>query len=135
MPYKTPLMFTSIMRSRSSILSRSSAVQYPHDGDFAGSGCDGVAGQPHRPGPFGELPQFYEDYAVPADSFARAVAFAIEQPEDVDINEILCRPTSRSYRRWGPLWIRFCRPERIYSASASPNEQALGNRAYRVTCG
>jgi NADP-dependent 3-hydroxy acid dehydrogenase YdfG len=26
-------------------------------------------------------------------SFARAVAFAIEQPEDVDINEILFRPT------------------------------------------
>jgi NADP-dependent 3-hydroxy acid dehydrogenase YdfG len=30
--------------------------------------------------------------AVPADSFARAVAFAISQPEDVDINEILYRP-------------------------------------------
>ena len=30
---------------------------------------------------------------VPADSFARAVAFAISQPEDVDINEILYRPT------------------------------------------
>jgi NADP-dependent 3-hydroxy acid dehydrogenase YdfG len=41
----------------------------------------------------------------------------------------------RSYRHWGPLWIRFCRPERIYSASASPNEQALGDRAYRVTSG
>ena len=36
---------------------------------------------------------FYEAYAVPADSFARAVAFAIGQPEDVDINEILYRPT------------------------------------------
>ena len=28
-----------------------------------------------------------------ADSFARAVAFAISQPEEVDINEILYRPT------------------------------------------
>ena len=28
-----------------------------------------------------------------AESFARAVAFAINQPEDVDINEILFRPT------------------------------------------
>jgi NADP-dependent 3-hydroxy acid dehydrogenase YdfG len=38
---------------------------------------------------------FYEQYAIPADSFARAVAFAISQPEDVDINEILFRPTSQ----------------------------------------
>jgi NADP-dependent 3-hydroxy acid dehydrogenase YdfG len=37
--------------------------------------------------------QFYEQYAIPADSFARAVAFAISQPEGVDINEILFRPT------------------------------------------
>jgi NADP-dependent 3-hydroxy acid dehydrogenase YdfG len=36
---------------------------------------------------------FYEQVAVPADSFARAVAFARSQPEDVDINEILYRPT------------------------------------------
>jgi NADP-dependent 3-hydroxy acid dehydrogenase YdfG len=39
------------------------------------------------------IAQFYEQYAIPADSFARAVAFAIGQPEDVDINEILFRPT------------------------------------------
>ena len=37
--------------------------------------------------------KFYEGYAIPADSFARAVAYAMEQPEDVDINEILFRPT------------------------------------------
>jgi NADP-dependent 3-hydroxy acid dehydrogenase YdfG len=36
---------------------------------------------------------FYEQVAVPAESFARAVAFAMSQPEDVDINEILYRPT------------------------------------------
>ena len=36
---------------------------------------------------------FYEEYAIPAESFARAVAFAIGQHEDVDINEILLRPT------------------------------------------
>ena len=40
-----------------------------------------------------KIHQFYETFAIPADSFARAVAFAIEQPEDVDINEILFRPT------------------------------------------
>jgi NADP-dependent 3-hydroxy acid dehydrogenase YdfG len=39
--------------------------------------------------------QFYEKYALPASSFARAVAFAISQPEDVDINEILFRPTKQ----------------------------------------
>jgi NADP-dependent 3-hydroxy acid dehydrogenase YdfG len=38
---------------------------------------------------------FYEKYAIPADSFARMVAFAISQPEDVDINEILFRPTAQ----------------------------------------
>ena len=37
--------------------------------------------------------KFYADVAIPADSFARAVAFAISQPEEVDINEILFRPT------------------------------------------
>ena len=37
--------------------------------------------------------RFYEEYAVSADSFARAVAFAMSQPDDVDINEILYRPT------------------------------------------
>jgi len=33
------------------------------------------------------------ELAIPAESFARAVAFAMSQPEDVDVNEILYRPT------------------------------------------
>jgi NADP-dependent 3-hydroxy acid dehydrogenase YdfG len=33
------------------------------------------------------------EIAIPADSFARMVAFAMSQPEDVDVNEILFRPT------------------------------------------
>lgn len=41
------------------------------------------------------IADFYEKYAIPADSFARMVAFAIQQPEDVDINEILFRPTAQ----------------------------------------
>ena len=41
----------------------------------------------------GGIAQFYEQFAIPANSFARAVAFAISQPGDVDINEILFRPT------------------------------------------
>ncbi|GHO47171.1 SDR family oxidoreductase [Ktedonospora formicarum] len=39
--------------------------------------------------------KLYEMGAIPADSFARAVAFAMSQPDDVDINEILFRPTSQ----------------------------------------
>ena len=39
--------------------------------------------------------KFYQQFAIPADAFARAVAFAIGQPEDVDINEILFRPTAQ----------------------------------------
>ena len=37
------------------------------------------------------------ELAVPADSFARAVAFAMSQPEDVDVNEILYRPTRQEF--------------------------------------
>ncbi len=37
--------------------------------------------------------QFYAANAISADSFANMVVFAMSQPEDVDINEILFRPT------------------------------------------
>ncbi|MGA2562111.1 MAG: SDR family oxidoreductase [Steroidobacteraceae bacterium] len=40
---------------------------------------------------------FYAQVAIPADSFARAVAFAISQPPQVDINEILYRPTRQEF--------------------------------------
>ena len=36
--------------------------------------------------------KIYEN-AIPADAFARAVAYAMSQPDDVDVNEILFRPT------------------------------------------
>ena len=32
---------------------------------------------------------------ISPDSFARVVAFAISQPEDVDINEVIFRPTAQ----------------------------------------
>ncbi|QKS00602.1 SDR family oxidoreductase [Sphingomonas sp. CL5.1] len=35
--------------------------------------------------------------AISADSFAAMVTFAMSQPEDVDINEIIFRPTSQEY--------------------------------------
>jgi NADP-dependent 3-hydroxy acid dehydrogenase YdfG len=41
--------------------------------------------------------KLYAEVAIPADSFARAVAFAVSQPEDVDVNEILFRPTLQAY--------------------------------------
>ena len=41
------------------------------------------------------MADFYERFAIPADGFARMVAFAIQQPEDVDVNEILFRPTAQ----------------------------------------
>lgn len=39
---------------------------------------------------------FYE-IAIPADSVARAIAFAIAEPADVDVNEIVLRPTVQDF--------------------------------------
>lgn len=39
---------------------------------------------------------FYKQ-AIPAASVARAIAFAIEQPDDVDVNEIVIRPTHQTF--------------------------------------
>ena len=36
------------------------------------------------------------DIAIPADAIARSVAFAIAQPADVDVNEMIVRPTVQS---------------------------------------
>lgn len=41
--------------------------------------------------------RYYAETAVKADSFGRCVAFAIAQPEDIDINEILYRPTRQEF--------------------------------------
>ncbi len=40
---------------------------------------------------------FYDANQIPADSVARAIAYAIEQPADVDINEIVLRPTVQEF--------------------------------------
>jgi len=39
--------------------------------------------------------EFVSRIAVSADTFARTVAFAVNEPDDVDINEILFRPTAQ----------------------------------------
>ncbi len=41
------------------------------------------------------ITQVYQD-AIAPDAIARAIAFAIEQPTEVDINEILVRPTAQA---------------------------------------
>ncbi|MCX2478148.1 SDR family oxidoreductase [Pedobacter sp. MC2016-15] len=37
----------------------------------------------------------FRSNTIPAEAIARAVAFAIEQPEDVDVNELVVRPTAQ----------------------------------------
>lgn len=39
---------------------------------------------------------FYEQ-AIPADSIARAIRYAIEQPADVDLNQIVIWPTMQEF--------------------------------------
>jgi len=39
---------------------------------------------------------FYKQ-AIPASAIARAIAYAIEQPADVDVNEIVIRPTVQDF--------------------------------------
>ena len=36
-----------------------------------------------------------DKFAIPPDAIARAIAFAIEQPADVDVNEIIVRPMAQ----------------------------------------
>jgi NADP-dependent 3-hydroxy acid dehydrogenase YdfG len=40
---------------------------------------------------------FYQANEIPADSVARAIAYAIEQPANVDINEIVLRPVAQEF--------------------------------------
>lgn len=40
---------------------------------------------------------FYQANEIPADAVARAIAYAIEQPAEVDVNEIVLRPTVQEF--------------------------------------
>jgi NADP-dependent 3-hydroxy acid dehydrogenase YdfG len=44
-----------------------------------------------------QMKEMYERMAIPADAVARAIAFAIEQPPEVDVNEIVLRPTVQEF--------------------------------------
>ncbi|MEH1889442.1 MAG: SDR family oxidoreductase [Nostoc sp.] len=41
--------------------------------------------------------QDFRQIAIPPEAIARAIAFAIEQPNDVDVSEIIVRPTASPY--------------------------------------
>ena len=42
-----------------------------------------------------QLAESRDKFAMPPDAIARAIAFAIEQPADIDVNEIIIRPTAQ----------------------------------------
>ena len=49
-----------------------------------------------NPGMKAQLVASRDQFAVPPEAIARAIAFAIEQPADVDVNQIVVRPTAHS---------------------------------------
>ncbi|MER6306421.1 SDR family oxidoreductase [Streptomyces sp. NPDC001657] len=42
-----------------------------------------------------EITAMRDRLAIPPDAIARAIAFAVEQPADVDVNEVVVRPTAQ----------------------------------------
>jgi len=42
-----------------------------------------------------QLAESREKFAISPDAIARAIAFALEQPADIDVNEIVVRPTAQ----------------------------------------
>lgn len=39
----------------------------------------------------------FKKICIPAEAIARSIVFAIEQPDDVDVSEIIVRPTASPY--------------------------------------
>ena len=50
-----------------------------------------------NPGVREQIRRSRDEFAIPPEAVARAIAFAIEQPADVDINEIVVRPTAEEF--------------------------------------
>jgi NADP-dependent 3-hydroxy acid dehydrogenase YdfG len=42
-----------------------------------------------------QLADSRDRFAMPPDAIARAIPFATEQPADIDVNEIIIRPTAQ----------------------------------------
>jgi NADP-dependent 3-hydroxy acid dehydrogenase YdfG len=76
--------------------SGSEALEYPHDYCFSGAVDTELIKTITDEDIAKGMSKTYEN-AIPADAFARIVAFAISQPDDVDVNEILFRPTVQVY--------------------------------------
>ncbi|MEU8871297.1 SDR family oxidoreductase [Streptomyces javensis] len=56
----------------------------------------GLAGSITDPDARSGIQARMDEIAISPDAIARAIAFAIEQPADVDVNEIVVRPTAQS---------------------------------------
>jgi len=41
--------------------------------------------------------QGFRRIAIPAEAIARAIAYAVAQPDDVDVSELIVRPTASPY--------------------------------------
>jgi NADP-dependent 3-hydroxy acid dehydrogenase YdfG len=41
--------------------------------------------------------QGFRRIAIPAEAIARAIGYAIAQPDDVDVSELIVRPTASPY--------------------------------------
>jgi NADP-dependent 3-hydroxy acid dehydrogenase YdfG len=39
----------------------------------------------------------FRKIALTPDAIARAIAYAVEQPDDVDVNEVIVRPTASAF--------------------------------------
>ncbi|MER7920410.1 MULTISPECIES: SDR family oxidoreductase [unclassified Streptomyces] len=55
----------------------------------------GFAEASTNPGVRARITEMRDRIAIPPEAIARAVAFAVEQPESVDVNEIVVRPTAQ----------------------------------------
>ena len=55
-----------------------------------------LAGSMINPGVKSQIADRMEKMAIPPVAIARAIAFAIEQPGEVDVNEIVIRPTAQA---------------------------------------
>ena len=55
-----------------------------------------VADSMTNPGVKSQIAERMEKIALPPAAIARAIAFAVEQPPEVDVNEIVIRPTAKA---------------------------------------
>ena len=62
-----------------------------HFAQFRPDFADGVT----NPDVKAQLAASRDKFAMPPDAIARAIGFAIEQPADIDVNEIVIRPTAQ----------------------------------------